>query len=234
MTATALSAPPAAPKAPALTPRELLARVWPYLAAAANRRARRYGLEPDDVLHDMAVRVLRTAHRFRPADGHTPATFAYWVCKYTFRARFLRRWLRLWAEGVGPDEWDRTGTARSREPDPAVAAELADGVAAVTRYMPTLAPRRRQAVTLRFGLVDGNPVVSAALAQALGVYPTTADALVRRGLRQLARLSGADPARSAVDRAEGITLGKLNGRTPKKRRTARKWRRKKPVGVEPA
>jgi hypothetical protein len=38
-----------------------------------------------------------------------------------------------------------------------------------------------------------------------------------------------------VDRAEGIAIGKLNGRTPKKRRTARKWRRKrKPAGVEPA
>jgi RNA polymerase sigma factor (sigma-70 family) len=223
----------AADPPPLLTPHELLARCRPYLIAVSSRRAGRYGLNVDDLYHEAAAVVLRTAHRFRPDRGMSPVGFAYWAAKQAFRRKYVRRWLRQWSIGVGAEGWNRADRQASGRHDPADAAELADDLAAVRRGLTSLTPGQRAAVELRFGLRDGSPVAGVALAAALGISDSSANDRLRGALRKLAGFVGADTAVGRLDRAEGITLGKLKGRPPEQgrqpRRSARKRRKRKPA-----
>ena len=97
--------------------------------------------------------------------------------------------------------------------------------------MANLTDRQRAAVELRFGLIDGRPIAGVALHAALGVAQGSVHDRMTAALRKLAGAVGADPDRCRIDRAEGITFGKLKGGTPKRGRqpgrSARKQKSRK-------
>lgn len=199
-----------------MSPAALLASVSPYLRRQARFRARRFGVDADDLFQQFAVHVLThgAAEYAAHPDRGRPLQFAkFWVLRVCKSGAMARE--RRWHDRRVASDHGRHGPAGvnpidpGRFPDPADAAEVADDVEAVRRAVGRLTPRRAEAVRLRFGLEgDGGPVVGPDLAGRLGgMRQQSADELVREGLRHLAWMMGSDPAAARVDPGEGRSIG---------------------------
>lgn len=139
----------------------LCVRWWP----AEYRRARRMGIDHDEIRSACHAAVMRAAFKFDRSRGFQFATYVkHWVrglvCRlvvhYSFACRFGRpvRGDR-WVDGSDQTAWDAMGLADSREPSPTVGAVDGDRRGHVAGLLRALPARLREVLTLRFGLADG-------------------------------------------------------------------------------
>lgn len=165
-------------------PRALLARTYRYIAFIACRWARRYGLDPDDVIQTAAVLILTKFPSYDPG-ALTPERWARTLTMRAVNILHRRRDLglgRLLTQfPLDADGTEMTG-ADPRATDPAEAAADADLAGAVASAVAGLPDRERELIGLRYGGAE------ATLAEVGAAFGVTGERVRQVEDRTLAKL----------------------------------------------
>jgi RNA polymerase sigma factor (sigma-70 family) len=158
-----------------------LESVFRLLIRLAGQRAKRGGLDRDDLFGEACVIFLACFDRYDPARG----SLANWaaMCCWSAYARLMRQRQRSRRDGATDAEIIEQ--LHGRESDPAAAMLDSEAVAGLHAAVEILPPRERLLVRARYGLDDGTERTVEAASAVAGAAPAYARQMHRRALQRL-------------------------------------------------